>query len=58
MVRPDPHDGRRIVVALTPTGSNLYDRAAPIAARITEKTLEPLGENERSTFVALLRRLA
>jgi MarR family transcriptional regulator, lower aerobic nicotinate degradation pathway regulator len=57
-VRPDPHDGRRIVVALTPAGSDLYDRAAPIAARITEKTLEPLGEDERSTLVALLRRLA
>ena len=58
MVRPDPRDGRRIVVALTPTGSDLYDRAAPIAALITEKTLEPLGKNERSMLVALLRRLA
>jgi MarR family transcriptional regulator, lower aerobic nicotinate degradation pathway regulator len=57
-VRPDPRDGRRIVVALTPMGSDLYDRAAPIAARITEKTLEPLSEDERSTLVALLRRLA
>ena len=47
-VRPDPRDGRRILVALTPTGSDLYDRAAPIAALITEKTLEPLGEDERS----------
>src|SRR5580700_3818407 len=57
-IRPDPNDGRRILVALTPTGLDLYNRAAPIAALITEKTLEPLGENERSTLVALLRRLA
>jgi MarR family transcriptional regulator, lower aerobic nicotinate degradation pathway regulator len=57
-VRPDPRDGRRLLVSLTPKGSDLYDRAAPIAALITEKTLEPLGENERSTLVALLRRLA
>jgi DNA-binding MarR family transcriptional regulator len=57
-IRPDPRDGRRILVALTPTGLDFYDRAAPIAALITEKTLEPLGENERSTLVALLRRLA
>ena len=57
-VRPDPRDGRRILVALTPTGLDLYDRAAPIASLITEKTLEPLSENERSTLVALLRRLA
>src|SRR5580698_7466045 len=58
MVRPDPGDVRRIVVALTPLGSDLHDRPAPIAALITEKTLEPLGEDERSTLVDLLRRMA
>ena len=57
-IRPDPSDGRRILVALTQAGLDLYDRAAPIAALITEKTLEPLDEDERSTLVALLRRLA
>ena len=57
-VRPDPGDGRRIVVALTPTGSDLCDRAAPIAALITNETLRPLDAEERSTLVALLRRLA
>lgn len=57
-VRPDPGDGRRIVVALTQLGSDLYNRAAPIAALITDKTLEPLDVHERSTLVALLRRLA
>ena len=56
-VRSDPRDGRRVLVALTPAGSDLYDRAAPIAALISEKTLEPLGKHERSMFVALLRRL-
>ena len=43
MIRPDPHDGRRILVALTPPGSDLYDRAAPIAALITEETLRAAG---------------
>ena len=57
-IRSDPRDGRRVLVALTPAGSDLYDRAAPIAALITEKTLEPLGEHERLMLVALLRRLA
>ena len=57
-IRPDPHDGRRILVALTPTGLDLYDRAAPIAALITNETLRPLDADERSTLVALLRRLA
>ena len=57
-IRPDPDDARRLLVALTPAGSKLYDRAAPIAALITQKTLEPLDERERSILVALLRRLA
>lgn len=56
-IRSDPGDARRLLLALTPAGSNLYDRAAPIAALITQKTLEPLDERERSTLVALLRRL-
>jgi MarR family transcriptional regulator, lower aerobic nicotinate degradation pathway regulator len=57
-IRSDPRDGRRILVALTRAGSDLYDRAAPIAALITQKTLEPLDACERSTLIALLRRLA
>jgi DNA-binding MarR family transcriptional regulator len=57
-IRHDPRDARRLLVALTPAGSKLYDRAAPIAARITDETLGPLNGDERSTLVALLRRLA
>jgi DNA-binding MarR family transcriptional regulator len=57
-IGPDARDGRRLLVTLTPAGSDVYDRAAPIAARITEKTLEPLDEDERAALVALLRRLA
>jgi MarR family transcriptional regulator, lower aerobic nicotinate degradation pathway regulator len=56
-IRPDPHDGRRILVALTPRGSDLYDRAAPVASLITDETLGSLNGDERSTLVALLRRL-
>ena len=55
---PDPRDARRLLVALTPAGLDLYERAAPIAALITQKTLEPLDAYERSALVALLRRLA
>jgi len=56
--RPDPSDARRLLVALTPVGLDLYERAAPIAALITKTTLEPLEESERETLVDLLRRLA
>jgi MarR family transcriptional regulator, lower aerobic nicotinate degradation pathway regulator len=53
----DPADGRRLLVALTDEGAAVFARGAPIAARITAATLEPLSEKERETFVALLRRL-
>ena len=56
--RPDPDDARRLLVDLTAAGAALCDRAAPIAASITQKTLEPLDEQERATLVALLRRIA
>jgi DNA-binding MarR family transcriptional regulator len=55
--KSDPADGRRLLVALTEDGASLYDRAAPIAARITEETLAPLSERERAAFIGLLERL-
>ncbi|MGA2044421.1 MAG: MarR family transcriptional regulator [Roseiarcus sp.] len=54
---PDPADGRRLVVALTPAGAAAFARGRPMAERITEATLEPLTAEQRAHFVALLRRL-
>lgn len=56
--RPDPEDGRRLEVALTPAGQVLAERMVPNALRITEETLAPLDEAERATLIALLRRLS
>ncbi|MGF6233150.1 DNA-binding MarR family transcriptional regulator [Inquilinus ginsengisoli] len=56
--RPDPEDGRRLEVALSPAGQALAERMAPNALRITEETLAPLDEAERTTLIALLRRLS
>jgi DNA-binding MarR family transcriptional regulator len=54
----DPADGRRLLVALTPEGVAIWERAQPMAERITTATLEPLTAAEREAFVTLLRRLA
>ena len=56
--RPDPDDGRRSLWRLSETGKALVAATVPIAEQITEKTLEPLSKSERSTFLALLRKLA
>ncbi|MGO1079529.1 MarR family winged helix-turn-helix transcriptional regulator [Inquilinus sp. CA228] len=56
--RPDPEDGRRLEVALSPAGQALAERMVLNALRITEETLAPLDEAERTTLIALLRRLS
>ncbi|MFG1344234.1 MarR family transcriptional regulator [Xanthobacter autotrophicus DSM 431] len=55
--RPDPEDGRRLVVALTEDGARLTERSTPLAREITEETLAPLAADERDQLLALLSRL-
>jgi MarR family transcriptional regulator, lower aerobic nicotinate degradation pathway regulator len=55
--RPDPSDGRRLLVALTGRGDALYERAQSIGKHITEKTLAPLDANERAEFLTLLSKV-
>ncbi|MGW5351589.1 MarR family winged helix-turn-helix transcriptional regulator [Streptomyces sp. NPDC004031] len=54
---PSPHDGRAVLVALTPEGRALTDHAATaIAARITALT-SPLTQQERALLPALAAKL-
>ena len=55
--RPDPADGRRLLVALTGRGEALYERAKSIAKHISEQTLTPLNASERAELLALLAKL-
>jgi DNA-binding MarR family transcriptional regulator len=55
--RPDPDDARRLLIELTETGAEIFARAAPVAAEITETTLAPLSEPERERLLDLLRRI-
>ncbi|MGK9234330.1 MarR family winged helix-turn-helix transcriptional regulator [Inquilinus limosus] len=56
--RPDPEDGRRLEVALSPAGQALAERTVPNARSITEETLAPLSAAERTTLITLLRKLS
>jgi len=56
--RPDPEDGRRSLWRLSNTGKALIQEALSKAGAITERTLEPLDNKERATFLRLLRKLA
>ncbi|WP_394115405.1 MarR family winged helix-turn-helix transcriptional regulator [Xanthobacter lutulentifluminis] len=55
--RPDPEDGRLVVVVPTEAGQAVIARATPNAFAITEETLAPLDAAERATLLALLARL-
>ena len=56
--RPDPADARRLVISLTEAGTALVARNTPLAAAITEETLQPLSEAERARLIELLGRIA
>jgi DNA-binding MarR family transcriptional regulator len=55
--KDDPNDARRHMITLTPAGRRVVEAAVPQAARITEKTLEPLSDKEQATFLNLLKKL-
>jgi len=54
---PDPDDGRRLLVALTPEGAATVARCLPRAAAISEETLKELSAAERATLLALLQKM-
>lgn len=57
-VDPDPDDGRRSLVSLTPTGEEVAARCTPVALEISERTLAPVAAEEQPRLLALLEDLA
>jgi DNA-binding MarR family transcriptional regulator len=55
--KPDPEDGRMLLISLSPAGRRLADRVIPAATEITRRTLAPLDEGEQAVLLDLLRRL-
>lgn len=50
-------DRRRLVVSLTEEGRHMVERLAPLARRVTQETVAPLGARELETLMRLLARL-
>src|SRR6201989_1627429 len=55
--RPDPADGRRLLVSLTRAGQQLAEKLAPNALAISRETLAPLEPRERELLMELLSKL-
>jgi DNA-binding MarR family transcriptional regulator len=54
----DPKDRRRQIVELTPTGRELFARAAHAAREVDTELLEPLDPRGRADLLSALRQLA
>lgn len=54
---PDPDDQRRIIVMPTKSGQNKFDTLRERAHAVTEKTLSPLTDDERTVFLKFLEKL-
>ncbi|MEF3045886.1 MarR family winged helix-turn-helix transcriptional regulator [Pseudotabrizicola sp. L79] len=53
----DPNDRRRVIVALTPAGHQVYAQMVDQALAVSDQTLAPLTEQERARLLALLSKL-
>lgn len=53
----DPDDRRRLTVALTTQGADLFHATAATALRVSDRTLDALTAPERAQLMALLSRL-
>jgi MarR family transcriptional regulator, lower aerobic nicotinate degradation pathway regulator len=54
---PSPHDGRGVLVSLTPLGQQLTDRCAAEAARQVTELAAPLSGDEQAQLRALAAKL-
>lgn len=55
--RDDQNDRRRNLLRLTPAGVKLVEALIVNGPKVSEVTLEPLTPDERTTFLALLKKL-
>ena len=55
---PDAEDRRRLTVALTIDGKELFLSRAPTALTVSARTLDPLSADEQTQLLAFLARLA
>jgi DNA-binding MarR family transcriptional regulator len=56
--RPDPGDGRRMLIAISPDGQRLVNAGVSPGLLISAETLKPLKPAEQKALLGLLRRIA
>ncbi|MFD2238029.1 MarR family winged helix-turn-helix transcriptional regulator [Aureimonas populi] len=54
----DRHDGRKVIIDITPAGRETLERMIPCAARISELTMQDLNPAERMALLYTLRRIS
>ncbi len=55
--KPNAHDGRSHLLALTKEGWAMHDQIVPLAREMERRLLEPLNETDKRALESLLQRL-
>lgn len=55
--RPDPDDGRRVLIRLTTRGREAAERIPVLLDAVSEQALADLDDTERETLISLLQRV-
>lgn len=54
---PDPEDGRKVVIELTPEGRSRIEKAFLEHAERLEDCFAPLSNEEKNTFITLMKKI-
>jgi MarR family transcriptional regulator, organic hydroperoxide resistance regulator len=55
--RPDPGDGRRVLISLTPRGREAAEQIPALLDAVSDQALAGLDDTERETLSSLLQRV-
>ena len=57
-LKPDPRDRRRTMIRLTEKAAGMIDQLHAIGRNISDETLRPLTENEKTRLIKLLKKIS
>lgn len=57
-IRPDPKDKRRAIIALSSKAADIMGELNEIGTKISDETLRPLTDNEKTKLLQILKKIS